>query len=132
MNPKSERANTAAFTEIAHKEDLDDNYDDMDNITTFNGNRPKWEICFRPHSVKYCPYRGKDSWPSSIKKGANQYNIKHNEFSPPIPARDPRPPPQSIKDENKAKGLKKKPMIEKEDKAITSSLLSEYLQPDST
>ena len=66
-------------------------------------------------------------------KRANQYNIKHNEFAPPIPPRDPRPPPQLIKSERKHdQGKQKKPLIGKNDKATISNLLSEYLEPDST
>ena len=132
LNPKSERANIAALAHDDNFEEPVDSDNEMANIAAFNGNRPKCEICFRPHSVKYCPYRGKDVWPPSIKKRANQYNLKQNEFSFPIPARDPRPPPQSVKHCKKDKGSQKKPLIGKEDKATISSMLGEYLQPDST
>ena len=127
LHPKMERANIAALDKEESSEESDESDDEMANIAACNGNRPKCEIC-----VKYCPYRGKDFWPPSIKKRANQYNIKHNEFSPPVPARDPRPPPQSIKPDKKYTGFQKKPFIGKEDKATISNMLSEYLQPDST
>ena len=90
LNPKSEKAHIASLATF--EDDVDfDNHDregeEIAHIAAFNGNRPKCEICFRPHSIKYCPYRGKAFWPPSIVKRANQYNIKHNEFAPPIPPR---------------------------------------------
>ena len=128
LNPKSERANIASCAKIEEGENYDNHDGDEEgtaNIAAFNGNRPKCEICFRPHSIKYCPYRGKAFWPPSIVKRANQYNIKHNEFAPPIPPRDPRPPPQSIKsDRLNEQGKQKKPLVGKKDKATISSLLS--------
>ena len=62
---------------------------------------------------------------------ANQYNIKHNEFKPSVPPRDPKPYPQSIQKE-KQKDFKKKPLVGKDEKVTSSRLLQEYLQPDST
>ena len=133
LYPKDNKANIASFTELALP-DAEENGDDDEiaNIAAFNGNRPKFEICFRPHSVKFCPYRGKEFWPPSIKKRANQYNLKHNEFAPKIPPRDPRPPPQTIQESKNGSGIKKKPLVGKQDRATISSLVENYLQEDST
>ena len=133
LNPKDNKANIASFTEVVMSNDEENgNDDETANIAAFNGNRPKCEICFRPHSVKYCPYRGKDFWPPSIKKRANQYNLKHNESAPKIPPRDPRPPPQTIQESKNGSGIKKKkPLVGKEDKATISSFITDYLQEDS-
>ena len=64
-------------------------------------------------------------------KRANQYNLKHNEFKPAVPPRDPKPYPQSITQE-KQTTTKKKPIMGKVDKAKISSFVTEYLQEDST
>ena len=127
LNPSNDRANIASFVEV----DSDEEEEGVATINAVNGKRPKCEICFRPHSVKYCPYRGKDFWPPSILKRAHQYNIKHNEFKPSVSPRDPKPFPQTIPKE-KQKDFKKKPLVGKDDKVTISSLLQEYLQPDST
>ena len=64
-------------------------------------------------------------------KRANQNNLKHNEFKPAVPPRDPKPYPQSITQE-KQTTTKKKPIMGKVDKAKISSFITEYLQEDST
>ena len=125
LNPSSERANIASFIETEPDEE------GIATINAFNGKRPKCEICFRPHSVKYCPYRGKEFWPPSIMKRANQYNLKHNEFKPSVPPRDPKPYPQSVSQEKKTTSYKK-PFMGKEDKAKICNLITEYLQENST
>ena len=133
LNPNDNKVNIASFTEVdmPGDEEIGDE-DETANIAAFNGNRPKCEICFRPHSVKYCPYRGKEFWPPSIKKIANQYNLKHNEFATKIPPRDPRPPPQNTQDNKDGNGSKKKkPLIGKEDKTTINNVITDYLQEDS-
>ena len=133
LNPQDAPVEIAALCK-----DIDFDIDTLANISAFNGKRIRCEICFRFHSVKYCPVRGDKFTHPSVLKRAKQYNIKHNEFEPQFPPREPNPPPLQAPPtgtpttSNLSSDKKKKPHFSSSHKATINSFLTDYLQESST
>ena len=94
-------------TNIASKESLsldfchptdDEDIDDTALIAAFKGRRPRLicEVCFKAHSVDFCPARGPKFIHEDALRRGEQYNLTHQEFVPKVPPRAPRPPPRDV------------------------------------